>query len=94
MRHEVSIAGAPDDGAPRSHPDQLAVLEEAMCQHQPKCPGASALDRAAARVVACHPEQGWSLLCNGVVLFEDSGVLLLDDRDLMPDLVPMLSRAA
>jgi hypothetical protein len=29
-------------------------------------------------VVACHPEQGWSLLCNGVVLFEDSGEILPD----------------
>jgi len=28
-------------------------------------------------VVACHPEQGWSLLCNGVVLFDDAGVLVL-----------------
>jgi hypothetical protein len=26
--------------------------------------------------VAAHPEQGWSLLCNGVVLFEDTGELL------------------
>jgi hypothetical protein len=27
-------------------------------------------------VVAAHPEQGWSLLCNGVLLFEDGGELL------------------
>jgi hypothetical protein len=26
--------------------------------------------------VACHPEQGWSLLCNGVVTFDDTGELL------------------
>jgi hypothetical protein len=26
--------------------------------------------------VASHPEQGWSLLCNGVVLFDDGGELL------------------
>jgi hypothetical protein len=31
-------------------------------------------------VVAAHPEQGWSLLCNGVVLFEDYGELLPDGR--------------
>jgi hypothetical protein len=49
-----------------------------MCQHEPRCPGALTLDRTAARVVASHPEQGWSLLCNGVVLFDDAGVLLLD----------------
>jgi hypothetical protein len=49
-----------------------------MCQHQPPCPPADAPDREAARIVASHPEQGWSLLCNGVVVFEDTGVLLPD----------------
>ena len=29
-------------------------------------------------MIACHPEQGWSLLCNGIVLFEDSGEILPD----------------
>ena len=47
-----------------------------MCEHQPQCPEARAPDRTAARVVVSHPEQGWSLLCNGVVLFDDAGVLL------------------
>ncbi len=47
-----------------------------MCQHQPPCPPARAPDRAAAHTIAAHPEQGWSLLCNGVVLFEDGGELL------------------
>ena len=41
------------------------------CTHQPACPPASAPDCEAAIVVASHPEQGWSLLCNGVVVFED-----------------------
>jgi hypothetical protein len=45
-----------------------------MCQHQPPCPPAGAPDHQAARVVAPHPEQGWSLLCNGVVAFDDTGV--------------------
>jgi hypothetical protein len=31
-----------------------------------------------------HPEQGWSLLCNGVVLFDDNGELLPDGRPLAP----------
>ena len=47
-----------------------------MCIHEPTCPSAAATDRTAARVVAAHPEQGWSLLCNGVVAFEDGGALL------------------
>ena len=29
-------------------------------------------------MVSSHPEQGWSLLCNGVVLFDDDGELLPD----------------
>jgi hypothetical protein len=51
-----------------------------MCQHLHRCPDAQAPDRMAARVVADHLEQGWSLLCNGVVLFEDGGALLADGR--------------
>ena len=46
------------------------------CHHQPPCPGAAAVDRKAARIVSWHPEQGWSLLCNGVVLFDDTGEIL------------------
>jgi hypothetical protein len=34
--------------------------------------------------VAAHPEQGWSLLCNGVVLFEDTGELLPGGQALPP----------
>jgi hypothetical protein len=55
-----------------------------MCQHQPPCPPARAPDREAARTIAAHPEQGWSLLCNGVVLFEDGGELLPDGRPVEP----------
>jgi hypothetical protein len=46
------------------------------CVHTPRCPSAEDPDRDAAHVVASHPEQGWSLLCNGVVVFEDLGELL------------------
>ena len=45
------------------------------CQHHPQCPDGMAVDRAAAKTVVRHPEQGWSLLCNGVVLFDDGGML-------------------
>src|SRR4029453_12675723 len=55
-----------------------------MCQHKPSCPEWNAVDREAARVVAAHPEQGWSLLCNGVVLFDDYGELLPDGRTVPP----------
>lgn len=46
------------------------------CRHTPNCPTAEAPDRDAAHVISAHPEQGWSLLCNGVVVFEDFGELL------------------
>jgi Family of unknown function (DUF5999) len=56
-----------------------------MCMHWPPCPPANAPDHAAARVVASHAaEQGWSLLCNGVVLFVDTGELLPGGRALAP----------
>lgn len=50
------------------------------CPHRPRCPSARAPDRNGARIVASHPEQGWSLPCNGVVIFDDGGVLLPDGR--------------
>jgi len=55
-----------------------------MCQHQPVCPGADDPAREAAHTVASHFDQGWSLLCNGVVLFEDTGELLPDRRVVGP----------
>ena len=55
-----------------------------MCPHRPSCPAADRPDRAAAHVVASHPEQGWSLLCNGVVVFDDGGELLPDRRAVAP----------
>jgi hypothetical protein len=55
-----------------------------MCSHEPPCPVAHAVDRDAARVVAAHPEQGWSLLCNGVIVFEDTGELLPDGSTIQP----------
>jgi hypothetical protein len=47
-----------------------------MCQHQLRCPEWSAPDHLAARIVADQPRQGWSLLCNGVIVFDDGGELL------------------
>ena len=69
------------------------LLEAEMCQHQPRCPAARAPDHQAARVVAAHPEQGWSLLCNGVVLFDDVGELLPDGRAAAPEPAPIAAAA-
>ncbi|MFE7277072.1 DUF5999 family protein [Streptomyces sp. NPDC057623] len=57
-----------------------------MCSHQPSCP--SLVSQAAAHVVAAHPEQGWSLLCDGAIVFDDSGELLPDGRVVAPHRVP------
>jgi hypothetical protein len=49
-----------------------------VCSHEPQCPSTGHTARSAAHVIAAHPEQGWSLLCNGIVLFDDGGLLLLN----------------
>jgi hypothetical protein len=55
-----------------------------MCKHETQCPTAECSDREAALIVAHHPEQGWSLLCNGVLLFEDTGEILPDGQIIAP----------
>jgi anti-sigma regulatory factor (Ser/Thr protein kinase) len=72
------LAGLPHHGAPWPAPGRV------MCQHAPPCPAADTPGRAAARVVAFHPEQGWSLLCNGVIVFDDTGALLPDGTVVEP----------
>lgn len=66
-----------------SHPSQRKT-STTMCQHQTQCPSAYSPDREAAQILAHHPEQGWSLLCNGVLVFEDTGELLPDGRVIAP----------
>jgi Family of unknown function (DUF5999) len=51
-----------------------------MCTHVPCCPTEDAADRLAARVIVARPEQGWSLLCNGVITFDDGSLLLPNGR--------------
>ncbi len=55
-----------------------------MCHHATPCPDATSEARDLAAVISSHPEQGWSLLCNGVVLFDDDGELLPDGQ-AVPD---------
>jgi hypothetical protein len=66
-----------DTGTARRLPDSL-------CTHTPKCPSADSSDHEAALIVASHPEQGWNLLCNGVLVFDDTGDLLPDGRIVNP----------
>lgn len=60
---------------PTTHPD---------CPHLPPCPSAESPDRDGARIVSSHPEQGWYLLCNSVVVFDDTGEILPDGRVVPP----------
>ncbi|WP_405888743.1 DUF5999 family protein [Streptomyces sp. NBC_01136] len=52
-----------------------------MCSHRPLCPSA---DSNAPHIVSAHPEQGWTLLCNGAIVFDDSGELLPDGSVVAP----------
>jgi hypothetical protein len=58
--------------------------ETAMSRHQPPCPNAKAIDADAAKAIATFPQQGWSLLCNGLILFDDTGELLPDGQAVPP----------
>ncbi|MFD8727690.1 DUF5999 family protein [Streptomyces sp. NPDC059611] len=64
------------------------------CRHMPPCPPADAADRDSALLVAHHPEQGWSRLCNGVLLFEDTGELLPDGQIVEPHRGHIVTAAA
>ncbi|MGW3152051.1 DUF5999 family protein [Streptomyces sp. NPDC001177] len=46
-----------------------------MCRHDPHCP---------ATVVARHDDQGWSLMSDGSIVFDDTGELLPDGRIVPP----------
>jgi hypothetical protein len=63
---------------------RLDAYRKPGCKHTPRCPSSNAPDHDAAYVVATHPEQGWSLLCNGVVVFEDTGEILPNGTCIAP----------
>lgn len=62
--------------APRAATGTAPNARPVLCRHEPACPPSDAADRYRAHVIASHPEQGWSLLCNGVIVFDDLGALL------------------
>ena len=51
-----------------------------MCTHDLACPAADAIDWWAARTITAHPGQGWTLLCNGALVFDDRGACSLTAR--------------
>ncbi|OIJ69001.1 DUF5999 family protein [Streptomyces mangrovisoli] len=64
-----------------------------MCSHQPPCPTADSPVHLAAATVTTHPEQGWRLLCNGTIVFDDTGELLPDGRIVAPRRAPYATTA-
>ena len=63
-----------------------------MCTHNPACPAADAIDWWAARNITARPGQGWTLLCNGALVFDDRGALLPDGRVAAISDAPQLRR--
>ncbi|WSR53456.1 DUF5999 family protein (plasmid) [Streptomyces sp. NBC_01201] len=51
-----------------------------MCSHTTPCPPATDSDAEAAMVVGRDDAQGLARLCNGVVVFEDTGALFPNGR--------------
>jgi len=62
-----------------------------MFSCQASCPSSdNHADHAdhAPHIVAAHPEQGWSLRCDGAIVFDDTGELTADGRVVAPLRVP------
>jgi hypothetical protein len=76
----IERATCPDPHHPRWEHDDVLHCLLAL----PRLSRASDADHDAARVVSRHPEQGWSLLCNGVVVFDDTGEIMPDGRCVAP----------
>lgn len=55
-----------------------------MCPHKPRCPDAEAADREAAKSVRRDDRVGVVELCNGVLLWDDTGELLPSGRIIPP----------
>ena len=56
----------------RAESDEVVIM---TCSHATACPSAESPDARAACVIADHWEQGWARLCNGLIVFDDGGVL-------------------
>ena len=56
-----------------------------MCSHRPPVPARPTTGTATPPAPSpVHPEQGWSLLCNGVIMFDDTGEILPGGQVIPP----------
>jgi hypothetical protein len=55
-----------------------------VCHHDPPCPSAYSPARHEAHAVIVNVQQGWSLLCNGIIVNEvrDVGDQPVDDHPM------------
>lgn len=80
-RARTALRSSPVSGPPGKGSGWLPVAvpasgsRPAICRPAPLCPPPDAPGRPAPRVIAIRPEQGWSLLRNGVMGFGDTGAL-------------------
>jgi hypothetical protein len=65
-------------------PDNATAVRADGCVHRPPCPPATAPDHDAAKVVFHDYRVGFSLLCNGVEVFDDTGEILPDRTTIAP----------
>lgn len=62
----------------------LVTAPKTGCRHEPQCPAADRPDHDAAKVIAEHHDQGWVLLCGGIVVYDDTGETLPDGTFIEP----------
>ncbi|MFF7352770.1 MULTISPECIES: DUF5999 family protein [Streptomyces] len=59
-----------------------------MCSCPSSLSGCPVSRTGTPHPVAAHPEQGWTLLCDGSIVFDDSGELHPDGSVVPPRRVP------
>jgi hypothetical protein len=57
-----------------------AARSARRCPHTPACPAATEPTRLAAIIVGGDSDTGWWLLCNGITVFDGSGLLCVLSR--------------
>jgi Family of unknown function (DUF5999) len=71
-RHQLDTEPLPRlQPPPRRTTEQQHRKALTVCTHSPACADADDIRCCTAHVIADHHDQGWCLLCNGLILFDD-----------------------
>jgi hypothetical protein len=73
---------------------QSQTHRRALCPHQPRVLQLTAPAVTRPTPSPSTPGKGWGLLCNGVILFDDTGELLPDGRAVPPHRMIHIQRPA